>query len=396
MVSTTPPRKQYPASTLATPASHAKPQELPGSERKRLRGTWQDGQWWCNCEPRKLATLREVKKPGPNKGRFFWTCATYPFCDFFLWRDDAAVREFDLPAATLSVSDNAHVQYQPGPPRPKTPTFTQKPLESYGIQTTPTRRPGIPSTDGRVTQETKSASTSFGSTQTLREQPPSSSVPIPATPGSKRKRNDQNGWNHDDFSDLDSDEERQLAEIADRSAQVATPLTPLDDIFTTPATDRRTTDLVAGLPTPSVSRTLFPSSEVRRSKTVSFGEPVSSSALTTPCKTLFSHSAANGISAPSSPPDAVQDVTDQVMTLLKGHKVDPIVLQSVHKLLDTASRKTKGISSGRDAVRAALQKKDKEISRLQDEIRNLQDQAAFDQQNLTEAKRKIMLAYHDI
>ncbi|KAK9313905.1 hypothetical protein V1524DRAFT_448443 [Lipomyces starkeyi] len=46
----------------------------------------------CNCNPRRQAALREVKKDGRNKGRYFYSCATGK-CNFFLWEDDARLRE---------------------------------------------------------------------------------------------------------------------------------------------------------------------------------------------------------------------------------------------------------------------------------------------------------------
>lgn len=50
MVFLTTPRRPRPSSNPATPASHAKAQQLPRSEKKRLNGTWKDGQWWCKSK----------------------------------------------------------------------------------------------------------------------------------------------------------------------------------------------------------------------------------------------------------------------------------------------------------------------------------------------------------
>ncbi|KAK9384686.1 hypothetical protein V1515DRAFT_610880 [Lipomyces mesembrius] len=55
-------------------------------------GLYEDGAWKCNCNPRRQAAYREVKKDGRNKGRFFHSCATGK-CNFFLWEDDARLRE---------------------------------------------------------------------------------------------------------------------------------------------------------------------------------------------------------------------------------------------------------------------------------------------------------------
>lgn len=278
------------------------------------------------------------------------------------------------------------------PPRPKTPTFTQKPLESYGVQTTPSKRIGNSS---NANEGIEAPSTSLASTQTLGQTQASTTPLSPSTPSSKRKRNGKDAWDPDEFSDLDSDDERQLAEITDWSAQKLTPQRPADDIFTTPATNRRTTDIVGGLPTPSVSRTLFPTSEAKRSKTVSFEEPESSDALTTPSKTPSSHSSIDLASPSSSPPDVTHDVTEQVMALLKDQKIDPAVLRSVQNVLTTSARQTKGLSMGRDAARAALKDKDKKISQLQEKIRDLENTAAYNRKAITNMKSQIIRIYEE-
>ncbi|KHN96325.1 Zinc finger, GRF-type [Metarhizium album ARSEF 1941] len=331
-----------------TPVSRSKAQEAPASEKKRLYGAWQDGQWWCNCEPRKNAALRQVKKDGPNKGRFFWTCATPLPCKFFLWRDDALVRESGLDPA-----DN-----QAAPPSPKTSgwakpsTITQKSLESFGIQSTPSKR--------------------------------------------KRRPNASSDQGEEFFTDPDSEEELQLAEMTDTSVQTAAPHRPSDDLFTTPSTSRRTTDIVGGLPTPSVSRVLFPASEVKRSKTASFEGPPPCDTLPTPSKTPSSHSSFDVGCPPSSGSGATtENMTEQVMTLLSSQKIDPAVLQSVRQLLLTSDRKTKGIAMGRDSVRAALKEKDKRISQLQEKIRDLESQVAYKHERVTKLKAQIMRVYEE-
>ncbi|KJK82988.1 hypothetical protein H634G_01116 [Metarhizium anisopliae BRIP 53293] len=391
--STTPRRRRY-KDTPSTPVSHSEAEELPSAEKKRLDGVWQDGLWWCNCDPRKKAVLREVKKECANKGRLFWTCETHRrlSCNFFLWRDDAVVRESSFaPGSDADVVDN-----RPVPARPKTPTFTQRPLESYGIQATPSsRRSGIL---GGVNKTSKAADSSPTSTHRARETQALASKASPTTPSSKRKRNLNDSWDQDEdeFTDLDSDAERQLAEITDKSVQMATRRRSSDDVFATPSTNRRTTVIVGGLPTPSVSRTLFPASEAKCSKAVSFEEPTSSGTLKTPSKTLSSDSSFSLVSPSSSPPGAsTQDVTEKVMALLSRQKIDPAVLQSVQELLLMSARKTKGVSKGRDSARAALKGKDKKISQLQEKIRDLENQAAYNHKRMTDMKAQLIRLYEE-
>ncbi|KAK9371808.1 uncharacterized protein V1513DRAFT_454461 [Lipomyces chichibuensis] len=61
-------------------------------------GLYEDGNWKCDCNPRRQAAFRQVKKDGRNKGRFFYSCATGK-CNLFLWEDDARLREGDARSA---------------------------------------------------------------------------------------------------------------------------------------------------------------------------------------------------------------------------------------------------------------------------------------------------------
>lgn len=58
------------------------------------RGQFIDRIWHCDCHPRLPAEHFKVKKEGPNKGRWFYTCqkAQEERCGFFLWDEDAEPR----------------------------------------------------------------------------------------------------------------------------------------------------------------------------------------------------------------------------------------------------------------------------------------------------------------
>ncbi|KAM0807158.1 hypothetical protein AB5N19_07497 [Seiridium cardinale] len=73
-------------------------------------GHFSKGQWHCNCQPRLPAVQFQVRRESTNKGRWFYTCQVDRTkgksgeptrCDFFLWADDARLRE---EAAVLSNS----------------------------------------------------------------------------------------------------------------------------------------------------------------------------------------------------------------------------------------------------------------------------------------------------
>lgn len=65
-----------------------------GRSSTALRGSFEHGQWHCDCNPRLPAERFQVKKEGKNKGRWFYTCQKHEAerCGFFLWEDDARPR----------------------------------------------------------------------------------------------------------------------------------------------------------------------------------------------------------------------------------------------------------------------------------------------------------------
>ncbi|KAM0345177.1 hypothetical protein ACHAPU_006812 [Fusarium lateritium] len=364
----------------------------PKSQKKRLpKGRYSDGHWWCNCEPRQKATLREVKKIGPNNGKLFWKCDD---CNFFLWRDEAKVRETGF-RSPRGVDESA---------RSEPPPMTQQSLVSYGYQVTPGRN----QSDDNPADSTESGEESEPDTpmpKSVRDRAQASGPSkLPSAPavaletpsrGSSKRRRDAFEQDEDEFGDLGSDEERQMAAIADKSAEKAA-----QRRYTTPNTSR-STHVISGLPTPSVSRTLFPASESKRQKQVSFDETPSRytssmstatlSASTTPSKTP---SGPQDIPS-GSPPDASFDVTDEVMDLLRGQKIDHKILSSIQSTLATAARRTKGIVLGRDSARATQKAKDEKIVALQERIVALENRERTHRSQMTNIKAGLMKMYDD-
>lgn len=64
------------------------------TSKSKPRGQFVDRIWHCDCTPRLPAEHFRVKKEGPNKGRWFYTCqkAQEERCGFFLWDEDAEPR----------------------------------------------------------------------------------------------------------------------------------------------------------------------------------------------------------------------------------------------------------------------------------------------------------------
>ncbi|KAK9475571.1 uncharacterized protein V1510DRAFT_55917 [Dipodascopsis tothii] len=73
-----------------SPARSFGSRKLPAA----LNGFLDNGVWKCNCMPRQLAVLRTVKKETQNFGRKFYTCpSTSSQCGFFIWENEAKLRE---------------------------------------------------------------------------------------------------------------------------------------------------------------------------------------------------------------------------------------------------------------------------------------------------------------
>ncbi|EXL00150.1 hypothetical protein FOQG_00434 [Fusarium oxysporum f. sp. raphani 54005] len=361
--------------------------QTPRSQKKRMpKGRYSDGHWWCNCEPRQKATLREVKKPGPNNGKLFWKCDD---CNFFLWRDEAKVRESGLRASRRGSESS----------KSEPPPMTQQSLVSYGYQVTPSRRQSDDdSASSTESGEDSEADTPMPKSVRNRTQiadhsklpsPPTAAVETPSRGPSKRRR-DVFEEDEDEFSDIASDEERQMAAIADKSAEKAA-----QSRFTTPTTTR-STDAISGMPTPSVSRTLFPTSESKRQKQVSFEYTPSMSSTTLSANTTPSKTPCRMQEPPaSSPPETSYDVTDEVMNLLRSQNIDKSVLSSVQSILETAARRTKGIVLGRDSARSSLKTKDDNIATMQERITALENRERMHRSQMTNIKAGLMKMYDD-
>ncbi|KAH7162774.1 hypothetical protein B0J13DRAFT_19028 [Dactylonectria estremocensis] len=342
----------------------------PKSQKKRLdKGIFSDGEWWCNCEPRKKLSFLETKS-GSNKGKFYYRCYE---CNLFLWWDAARARETGLTPSKVAAD----------PPRPKTPSMTQQALSAYGYQ----RTPG----GGLQTEADVPLDTEFDEDDLASE---AAGIQTPCPPSSKRKR-DVFEEDTDEFSDLGSDEERQMVEIADQSAEKL----KAQRSFATPSTNR-TTDAAANLPTPSVTRTLFPGSpttEHKRHKQVSFEDviPASESTLDRESTMTTPTRVRSLAPPPSSPPDDGVDVTDEVMGLLQSQKVEPAVLRTIHEALSTAARRAKGIALGRDSARASLKVRDDTVASLQERIVALEDQKKMLRSQVINMKANLMKMYED-
>lgn len=242
----------------------------------------------------------------------------------------------------------------------------------------------------------------------------------PLTPGpSTGVKRTYDVFADDDFDDMGSDEERELADMTDRSVEkfVRAQAYNQDDGKAEDGEDD-------GLATSSrpVARTLFPRAEsAKRTKSVSFEEPEpepqpqsptphARGAQSSPPSTMQTSPPSSMDAPPTVPSSAMtptqqnddedldgsyNDTTEQVMSLLQNQSVEPSVLQSVHSLLLTSARRTKGIAMGRDFARTAVNEKKVKIARLQERIAALENKEQSLNGQITHIKASLMKMYED-
>ncbi|UKZ77431.1 hypothetical protein TrVFT333_005152 [Trichoderma virens FT-333] len=393
----------------------------PSSEKRRLKGLWQRNEWWCNCSPRAKAVPRIVSSETPNIGRSFWTCPLRgpDGCGFFLWFEDASLREISLCGEGSSAATPS-----------KLPSFTQTRLTDIGFKILGDRRQSDPGTlraqemDGdeeaakppqRVSSSQPEAESSDKDKGKGKAVDTGSGGYEPPTPGpSTGVKRKYDAFAEDDFDDMGSDEERQLADMTDKSVEKFIRKQGYDDLNTADGED----DILASSSRP-VARTLFPQAQsAKRSKSVSFEEP--EPFPPTPSKIKGSQSSPTSTqqtSSPSSmdaPPPTIpssamtatqlnddedkddgHEITEQVMDLLQSQSVEPSVLQSVRSILATSARRTKGIAMGRDSARVALNEKKIKIARLQERIAVLENKEQALNGQITQIKANLMKMYED-
>lgn len=303
-----------------------------------------------NCEPRKKAALRQVKRDTPNRGRHFWTCPSSPRCGFFLWQSPEA-----------AVADAA--------PTPKTPSLTQRPLTFFGL---------------RIGRRRSDAQEDLAKRNLVDESP---------TPSRKRPAAEDD---NDDFGLLSDPDDEAIwnALVGDKPAAGRPPdaehqvdrQMPLPPAKDAPALPQ------------SISRLLFTTPNPKRRKKVSFEEPPSPvSAMPTPAKTPPPlRSAARQPPLLASPPaPADDDLVGRVMGLLQDQPVPGPVLESVRRVLVAHVQRMAVLDRGRSLACAALAQREERMAQLQGQVAVGRKQAQLYSDQLTNIKAQLMKMYED-
>ncbi|KAJ6112147.1 hypothetical protein N7523_008208 [Penicillium sp. IBT 18751x] len=311
-----------------------------------LKGLFQDGIWMCNCRERLPAVKRETKKAGKNQGRYFWTCQNPPGkqCGFFLWADEAEVREKEaILANSRSELDNRDASYR----TPSKQTYRA----GNGLLT--------PQTEHRV----------IGVPPRQFKSPPQSAKARMMT-----EDTDEFGW-HDD-----SEENEELSEVLNSTQQI------ISQPNFNPETPQKATRTSST--TSPGKRKLFDSSHDESSGTLS---PLATPSTSRSGRHLPSSAEISMTPAPTKYRDVLStdsksgmsNLAQQVTAVLDKHDVvlPNEARDELLKLLNTHDLKLIGAIRGRDAVRTVLEKE--RAHHKEENLRLSQENVKLKEQNLS-------------
>ncbi|KAL4789324.1 hypothetical protein BDV19DRAFT_32831 [Aspergillus venezuelensis] len=297
-----------------------------------------DGIWRCNCPERLPALKLQTKKHGVNHGRWFYTCQKdhQQRCKFFLWASDAEARE----KLALISNSRTEAHGSPSPSTPQTPSSKTASAHQSSLGT------------GLLTPQT-------GQRDRFGQKSGSASA-------SARARMMAEDTDEFDWDDSMEDEMEKVFESSQplRQPEFGLPArkTPRTESTTSPGKRKRSGDDVEGT-----------QENGGRDSPMTPGGPGITPFLT-PTPARHKNAVAESPLASSS------DLAVQVSRILQGHGVD-VPAAARDELMQLFSRyemKTKGIIRGRDISRVALQKKDEEITRLNERITMLESLRELD------------------
>ncbi|KAK3942199.1 hypothetical protein QBC46DRAFT_339896 [Diplogelasinospora grovesii] len=402
----------------------------PGSGRSTggaaTGGSFENGQWSCNCDPRLPAVRFQVKKGGPNKGKWFYTCQQQreEQCGFFLWEDQAQAREkdsllqgntpYNAPYSRDRTGKRSDVTMSIGREAPPLPNLTPTPIPKK--KAAQRMFSGVPRAGPQTGYGFDSDTDS--DVQELDVLPPSPKL-VPAKSTAKRKRvafeEDERHEKDDRFSigsttdlgELDSDEETQLIQLSDMSqdrSQSQNLQTKGKDVYNTPSA-QRTHDVSgrAGLPTPVSRNTLLIASEpetgsAKRLK-MADGTPVTPTPARTRRDSLGGSQSQDKAGGGRAGADEDYEITAEVLNLLEGQQVADSVRQVVQDRLNTFALRMRGVERGRDMVRTALKTRDAKVAELQARVQTLEDERRISKEKIKQFSSTLGALYdgrHDV
>jgi hypothetical protein len=391
----------------------------------------------------------ETKKEGNTKGKMFFTCQKerrYQ-CGFFLWEDQAKVRE---KAALLN---NSGTEPAVAPVTPRRNPFEPKPFRGMdsiprGASSSSEEEEGsgdvdLPRTPSRSTRAETRSSWRNGSlspppsqrselrkSEVRRVGSPATSVATAVaavtkpsigassrkqvafassngTQAAKRKRNAFEEEEDDDFDDLDSETERQLAYLAEQNGDSWHGLsqtqgevlsqTQARSPIETPRAQRSHDSNGGGLPTPVSRNSLLLSSELREARRQKDDATPSSGTIGRSSDVLVAdvpdtptpmRTSDVPASSPSGKSLQDHDLAGEIMGLLEDQRVESSVRIAVRNAVDRYTLQVAGVLRGRDMTRSVLKSKDARVAELQDKVTQLETQMAADRRRIQNRQAK--------
>ncbi|ETN37252.1 uncharacterized protein HMPREF1541_08243 [Cyphellophora europaea CBS 101466] len=304
--------------------------------RTAKRGIFMGGVWHCDCDSRLPADKFQTKNGGKNHGRWFYTCQKpQPSkCGFFLWEDDAKVRE---EGAVLA---NSRTE----PTSPRTPKKIGKAVQTK--LTSPVQL-ATPSTKSR-------------SPVKLEAVPPPVDI--------------DNAWSSDSVNDEDLASALEEFETPRKAGRT--------DVVTSPGKKRTTSAISAKSDASSV--TLPPDHEaddvfctpatIKKPGSALF--PLQPTGLAspniTPSMTVHKGSTATGTATESA---EAGPLATSALQLLQPTITLPTQLET--QLIDLLNRhelRAAGVAKGREITRLAVQAKERKIAELEARIHGLEQE----------------------
>lgn len=368
----------------------------------------------------------QVKKEGPNQGRFFYTCreprdlgAIPGQCGFFLWEETAQEREKKAEPRPVQhseyVPDFASRERMPRlpwfPPYGEGLHFVDEPyfgcyeVEAYGWA------PDTTVDDDLDSVKVKNEDMDDSASGLSAIKPSKRKLPAATTTAAAMREEKE-------YGDLESDEERQLVRILEsnpphpspeqqrRGANVPAPAlsqartsntttgTAMPHPGTRTPNPQRTYDASASMLTPtSRGNTTTSASEPGAAKRVKLsdtrGPSPPPSIITTNLTTSTNLSQTQGRSYQTTPtgggigrptttttgPGSCDDyeITTSILSLLSGEKgVSDATRQAIRDKLNTYALRMRGVERGRDMTRAALKAKEAKEVELKTRIEELE------------------------
>lgn len=313
------------------------------------------GIWYCDCDTRLPAEKFQVKNGGKNHGRWFYTCQQPQpkRCSFFLWSDDAKVREEAAVLSNIGTEpDGALAKIGPGgklrseqePPKtPKRQTKITEPITPLSKSKSPNNESFEPPTE--FDQFGESFDWSSSADDDLAEfadnlDKATSQLAADESPRKAVK-----------LSSLDSPSKRADLVLPKTTSPAATSsgaLPLVDDVFRTSHASKGSREI--GLLSPGESptplrRTLFRSSDNPK-QVASEGHPS------------------------KEPGSLAQEALLTLAPIAKSLPAD--TERALVDLLNNHELRSFGIERGRDIARAALHAKEKRIAELQQKLSALE------------------------